>query len=104
MMMHGIGDAASDAFGAEQGVSKTPILSAVGAIANALVQAYGQARAADINAELVKQGKPPLPAATIKAMSPALGVDIDIGDRANMVMYALLGVGIFAVIAMRSKR
>lgn len=104
MLMHGIGDAASDAFGAEQGVSKTPILAAVGSIANALIAAYGQVRAVDLNTELVKQGKPPLSAATMKAMSPALGVDIDIGERANMIMYALLGVGIFAVIAMRSKR
>lgn len=104
MMIHGMGEGSSDFATAGEGITKTPILSAVGSIANALIQAYGQVRAVDLNTELVKQGKTPLSTAQMRALSPQLGVDIDIGERANMVMYALLGVGLFAVIAMRSKR
>lgn len=103
MLIHGMGQ--TEAFGTTpEGVAKTPILSAVASIANALIQAYGQVKAVDLNSELVKQGKPPLSTAQMQALSPQLGVDIDIGERANLVMYGLLGVAIFAVIAMRSKR
>lgn len=73
-------------------------------LAKAGLTAYGQIQLMNLQADLIKQGRPPLTAAQVAAMAPQLNVGLA-PDTQNMLMYALMGgAALLLIVSLTGKK
>ncbi len=79
-----------------------PILQTLAQLAPAIGNIIGQVKLADLNMELIKQGRPTLTAAQAQALSPRIDVGIA-PDTQSAIVYLGLGIGALFLLSMLTK-
>ncbi len=80
-----------------------PILDAIAQLAPTIGNIIGQVKLADLNMELIRQGKPTLTAAQAQALSPRIDVGIA-PDTQSALMILLAGAGAIFLLSMLARR